>query len=977
MPSEDLPGERRPAVVYVGPLDPARDGAGGADRPLIEEALRQAEAAGLAVPDPVAETVAEADAQLAAHPDAVLLVAPRTDHHDVWPAPGRALWGLLRRGAVLRACGAAGSVGGAVDRPAGVAPGGTPDGSAGVTPDGSAGTPPSEAAGRTPSKAASSIAGVTPDGTTEVAPDETAPVTPDGSARLTPGQVHEAVGEHAAVRDPGEAPAPPALLVVDFPTVTTAATGRRNLTSTAMAAGHAQESPRVAECRAFAHRLGLRGGPVLATSTQWALGALQLSAGQGTTTVVVHPAAAPPEPGSADALLMRWLRAGHEIRPVRTAAPDRRRVSGGELGQDFGQDRERPDSERWIRLESDRLARPARREHADAAERGMERRDSHRDREWDRQAEVERLAEIVRDGLGSQQAGDEDQALFRRVVSDRYRGLDAQISAPSASSAPSAAFARSGPPFRPAPGPRRSGPLPHDGLFIRRNNAFGTRSVLGVRDLIEQGVIVGQEQIRFDDFVAARTDQVPGPGPGEAVAVSHGLAAVPSAFKADEATTHLLELTLRAGDSPPAGTPREEALPVNFVFVVDTSYSMQGEKLDTVRQALQGLYDRLRPADCLGIITFDTHVRTPLAAVPKGELPPERFAEVVSGLTAGGGTDIHLGVQYGLSELRRHSAGGNTVDCLYLFSDGDPTSGFTDWVEIRTRIAAELRGDVTLSCFGFGSDARMPELSALAGLSGGHSTFVTRPEQIGTDLLADLTRRDHLAAIDIQLRLDIAADVEIRHLYGHDLVGDPRARQAVLRDAGLAAASARATYGAEALPDIITDEHGIRIFAPDLAFGETYWIVLEIAVPPGRGLPGVGTATVQFVDTVAREGLRRDIDLSAGLTLAEETVKVHAVGLWTSEVTFAALDDLYERDRDTARKRLSEHIQILKSVHLHLPAKEFVDDQITLSKLATLAGSLDTVRSYSDPPRGGAGLAPAMVAISEFGRVRSGTAWRA
>ena len=42
----------------------------------------------------------------------------------------------------------------------------------------------------------------------------------------------------------------------------------------------------------------------------------------------------------------------------------------------------------------------------------------------------------------------------------------------------------------------REEPLPHDGLFIRRNNAFGTKLTLGIADLIEQGVLVDQEQVR-------------------------------------------------------------------------------------------------------------------------------------------------------------------------------------------------------------------------------------------------------------------------------------------------------------------------------------------------------------------------------------------------------------------------------------------------------------------------------------------------
>ncbi|MEU6422720.1 VWA domain-containing protein [Streptomyces spiralis] len=677
--------------------------------------------------------------------------------------------------------------------------------------------------------------------------------------------------------------------------------------------GTDRHARREAECRADAARHGLRDTYTLAESPHdWVRGMFYSSSG---VTAVVHPDITEPDPDSPDGLLWRWLRDGREIRP------GARRLSP--LGDWAG------DEHLWT------LRRSARAEHATV---------------------LPRLAEMT------EEASETAQYLAAVDRRDQRRRSAAGSTGVSQSAG---AVGHRPPPFR-----RTAGPLPHDGLFIRRNNAFGTRSPLGVRDLIEQGVIIGQDQIRFDDFVAARTDQVPGPPPGRAVAVSHGLASVRGEFKADEATTHFLEITLKAGEAHPEDTPAEP-LPVNFVFVVDTSGSMHGEKLDCVKAALQALFDKLRPGDCLGIITFDHHVRTVLAATAKRDLPPERFAQVVSALSADGGTDINLGVQYGIDEIGRNAVGGRTVNCLYLFSDGDPTSGERDWIRIRTNVAAKLRGDLTLSCFGFGSDARMPELAALAGLAGGHSTFVTRPEQVGADLLADLSRRDHLAAIDIQLRLDIAPDVEIRHLYGHDLVTDPRARAAVLREVGRAAEQARADYGAEPLPDLVTEEKGIRIFAPDLAFGETYWIVLELAVPPGGEAPEAGSATVQYVDTVTREGHRHEIDLSTGFTLAEETVTVHAVGLWTSEVTFHALDDLYARDRDSAKKRLTNHIQVLQGVHSKVPAKEFRDDQVTLRKLMTLADSLDTVMSFSDTTPGSP-MATAVVAMTDFGKVRSG-----
>ncbi|MFJ4833059.1 VWA domain-containing protein [Streptomyces sp. NPDC088747] len=687
------------------------------------------------------------------------------------------------------------------------------------------------------------------------------------------------------------------------------------------------------ECRAFASLHGLRVSTVSISALDEG-GTVH----RPTPTVIVHPEITAPDDGTPDGLLWRWLREGRVIHSGRWEEADLSpRFLGGQVtlgNQAAGGFAHTVGTQQHATYYGVELAA-------------------------DRTPESEPARELLRERLSRLSASIDSYS------GDSYDGDSEALYLSSRRSHRS-----SSPPG--GPGPRdTTRPLPHDGLFIRRNNAFGTRSVLGAKDLIEQGVIIGQDQIRFDDFVAARTDQVPGPGPGEAVAVSHGLAAVPGEFKADEATTHFVEITLKAGAARPGDAPGGEPLPVNFVFVVDISGSMAGEKLDTVKSALQTIYRELRPEDCLGIITFDHNVRTVLPAVAKKDLPEDRFSAVVAGLTPQGATDINLGVQYGIDEISRNSRNGRTVNCLYLFSDGDPTSGELDWIRIRTNIAARMRGDLTLSCFGFGSDARMPELAALAGLSGGNSTFVTRPEQVGADLLGDLSRRDHLAAIDIQLRLDIDPGVEIRHLYGHDLITDPRARAAVHRAAKRAAGLARENYGAEALPDIITEEKGVRIFAPDLAFEETYWVVLEVRVPPGRELSDLGTATVQYVDTVAGEGRRHEIDLAAALTLSEETVTVHAVGLWTSEVTFYALDDLYDRDREAARDRLLRHLQALEAAHSHLPAKEFKDDQVTLRKFMTLAETLGTMVSFSDASHS-PGFAPAVRTMNDFGRMRSG-----
>ena len=534
-----------------------------------------------------------------------------------------------------------------------------------------------------------------------------------------------------------------------------------------------------------------------------------------------------------------------------------------------------------------------------------------------------------------------------------------------------------GPYQRPPDVPKsaRGEPLPHDGLFIRRNNAFGTRSTVGITDMIEQGVLIDQTQIRFDDFIASRSDGVPPPQTGEAVAVSHGSTGAPSGSRAHQATTHFLEIALRAADEPSDGAPHGEPLPVNFVFVVDTSASMSGEKLEIVKASLRELYDQLRDTDVLGVITFDTQVHTVLKATRKVDVAPERLISIVYGLQAGGGTDLNLGMLYGIDEIGRYGQErSDLVNCIYLFSDGDPTSGETDWIKIRSNIAARLRGDLTVSCFGFGSDARKRELEALAGLAGGHFTFVAHPEDVRLNMGQDLTRREHLAAINIQLRIEIAPEIRIWHLYGHDLVTDPATRAAVIRDAEEARRRGEDQFGTQALPDLITEEKGIRIFAPDLAFGETYWVVFEIEVPSGTDVSSLGNATVQYVDTVARDNRRHELALTPAGVIPETTVAVHAIGLWTSEITFYALDDLYQYDRATAKERLSQHIKTLQSVHRLVPAPQFRDDQITVAKLISLSENLDRPMTWTDSGArsGGATWNYTVHAMSMFGRARAG-----
>jgi Mg-chelatase subunit ChlD len=502
----------------------------------------------------------------------------------------------------------------------------------------------------------------------------------------------------------------------------------------------------------------------------------------------------------------------------------------------------------------------------------------------------------------------------------------------------------------------RKKPLPHNGLFIRRNNAFGTKLSASIKELIAQGVMIDQQKIRFDDFVALNTNGISSPKSNNALAVSHGIAAIPAYQKRDDRATHYLEIALKTADAAPVGHPETQAPPVNYIFVVDVSVSMEGEKLDTVKASIRELFTRLRADDVIGVIAFDHQAKTLLESTPKQNISSNKFGKIINSLNTRGFTDINLALSISIDEMRRYR-GAQRVNQLFLFSDGNPNRGETDWINIRQNIAAKMRqntatdGNIRLSTFVFGTDANKVELDRLAGITGGQSTFVIEPEEdVRHSLQQELARRTHLAAINVQMQIEIAPNIDILHFYGHDLITDPTTRAAIEREADLTGKKVEEDYGVKPQPDLIKEDKGIRVFVPNLAVGETYWVVFELAVPEQHKSSDFGKATVQYFDTFARQNQKPQFALSPEGKIKPQWVTQHALGLWTSEVASYALYDVEANDLKTAEKRIQNHISVLETARTHLMPKtpaaslapvKLVDDIITLTKFLSLAKNLN------------------------------------
>jgi Ca-activated chloride channel family protein len=166
--------------------------------------------------------------------------------------------------------------------------------------------------------------------------------------------------------------------------------------------------------------------------------------------------------------------------------------------------------------------------------------------------------------------------------------------------------------------------------------------------------------------------------------------------------------------------------PKDVVFVIDTSGSMAGPKIEQARRALVFGVRTLQPQDRFSVVAFSTGVhafRDGLAAAT----PDVREAAVqwIEALQAGGGTNIEAALRHALSQL----APGRLPMVVFL-TDGRPSVQTQD-AEALVKIAeGDNRAKARIFTFGVGHDLDVRLLDRLAESSRGARDYVTPEEDI-------------------------------------------------------------------------------------------------------------------------------------------------------------------------------------------------------------------------------------------------------
>ena len=174
---------------------------------------------------------------------------------------------------------------------------------------------------------------------------------------------------------------------------------------------------------------------------------------------------------------------------------------------------------------------------------------------------------------------------------------------------------------------------------------------------------------------------------------------------------------------PGAGMAQVQ-MPLNLSLVLDKSGSMQGQKIENLRQAAKLVVERLGPQDTISIVAFSDRKYLIAASQPLSD--KDDLKKKIDRIRDGGGTAISGGMGQGLAELEK-ALSPDRVSRMLLLTDGQT---FGD--EKQCLKLGRQAGDkgIVVNALGLGDDWNEDLLDEIAEASGGVADFIDSPDKI-------------------------------------------------------------------------------------------------------------------------------------------------------------------------------------------------------------------------------------------------------
>lgn len=188
-----------------------------------------------------------------------------------------------------------------------------------------------------------------------------------------------------------------------------------------------------------------------------------------------------------------------------------------------------------------------------------------------------------------------------------------------------------------------------------------------------------------------------------------------------------------------------------ITFVIDTSGSMQGDRIKIARDALKYCVTRINPQDFFNVVRFSTDVEALFNGPQQAtKANIEKAVGFVSTMEALGGTAIDESLVRGLKD----NDGESKLPHIVMFiTDGQPTVGDTDESVIAKHAKDARKSNTRLFTFGVGEDLNARLLDRLAADGNGTSEFVRDGREFETKVASFFDKVSHPVMTDLALNL--------------------------------------------------------------------------------------------------------------------------------------------------------------------------------------------------------------------------------
>jgi Ca-activated chloride channel family protein len=198
---------------------------------------------------------------------------------------------------------------------------------------------------------------------------------------------------------------------------------------------------------------------------------------------------------------------------------------------------------------------------------------------------------------------------------------------------------------------------------------------------------------------------------------------------------------------------------LNICLVLDTSTSMKGPRLDSVKTTASSLIRSLQPDDYFSLVSFNDRAEVVVPAGRGHDL--KKVESQISILRTSGGTEMLPGLEEAMEQINRNHSQSH-LNHIIMVTDGRT---YGDEAECLQLADSANRMGITITALGIGHEWNDEFLDDLTRRTGGSCTYASQPDKVKQILEEKFGAMSYTYATNLCLEYTTLANVEMRYAF--------------------------------------------------------------------------------------------------------------------------------------------------------------------------------------------------------------------